>query len=34
VEFARGITRHAAAEIKSGTLARTEIVHRDDLVIL
>ena len=33
-EFARGITRHAADEIKSGGLARTEVIHRDDLVIL
>ena len=34
MEFARGITRHGAAEITSGTLMRTEVVHRDDLVIL
>lgn len=33
-EFARGISRFAAADIKSGELARTEVVHRDDLVIL
>jgi len=33
-EFARGIARFAAADIKSGELARTEVVHRDDLVIL
>ena len=33
-EFARGIARFAAAEIKSGGLARTEVIHRDDLVIL
>ena len=33
-EFARGIARFTAAEIKSGELARTEIIHRDDLVIL
>jgi len=33
-EFARGIARHTADEIKSGALARTEVVHRDDLVIL
>lgn len=34
LEFARGITRHSAAEINSGRLTRTEVVHRDDLVIL
>lgn len=33
-EFARGIARHSAAEIETHNLARTEIVHRDDLVIL
>lgn len=33
-EFARGITRYPAADIRSGKLARTEIVHRDDLVLL
>jgi glutamate 5-kinase len=33
-EFARGIVRHGATEILAQTLARTEIVHRDDLVIL
>ena len=33
-EFARGIARHSAAEINAGGLARTEVVHRDDLVIL
>jgi len=33
-EFARGITRFNAAEINSGSLARTEVIHRDDLVIL
>jgi len=33
-EFARGITRHGATEIKSGTLARTEVIHRNDLVTL
>lgn len=33
-EFARGIARFAAAEIRGGQLARTEIIHRDDLVIL
>ena len=34
VEFARGIVRYPAAEVSSGHLARTEVVHRDDLVIL
>ena len=33
-EFARGIARFAANEIRTGGLARTEVVHRDDLVIL
>jgi glutamate 5-kinase len=33
-EFARGIARFPAAEIKSGGLARTVVMHRDDLVIL
>jgi glutamate 5-kinase len=33
-EFARGIARHSASEISSRQLARTEIVHRDDLVLL
>jgi glutamate 5-kinase len=33
-EFARGIARFNAAEINSGSLARTEVIHRDDLVIL
>ena len=33
-EFARGIVRFAALEIKGGSLARTEVIHRDDLVIL
>jgi glutamate 5-kinase len=33
-EFARGIARFAASEIKAGAPARTEVVHRDDLVIL
>ncbi|HEY6170191.1 MAG TPA: glutamate 5-kinase [Verrucomicrobiae bacterium] len=33
-EFARGIARHSSAEFRAGKLARTEIVHRDDLVIL
>ncbi len=33
-EFARGIARHSAAEISSRQLARTEVIHRDDLVLL
>ena len=33
-EFARGIARFGAAEIREKKLARVEIVHRDDLVIL
>lgn len=33
-EFARGITRHSAPDIRARQLARTEIIHRDDLVIL
>jgi len=33
-EFARGIAKFGAAEIKSGQLPREEVIHRDDLVIL
>jgi len=33
-EFARGIAKFNANEIRSRTLARVELVHRDDLVIL
>src|SRR6185503_3998635 len=33
-EFARGISRHNSAEIKSSQLKRVELIHRDDLVIL
>lgn len=33
-EFARGIAKFGAGEIRSRTLARVELVHRDDLVIL
>jgi glutamate 5-kinase len=33
-EFARGIAKFAAAEIREKKLARVEVVHRDDLVIL
>jgi glutamate 5-kinase len=33
-EFARGIAKFSAAEVRARKLARVEIVHRDDLVIL
>jgi glutamate 5-kinase len=33
-EFARGIAKFSAGEIRAKTLARVELVHRDDLVIL
>ena len=33
-EFARGIAKFSSKEIQSRTLARVELVHRDDLVIL
>ena len=33
-EFARGIARYGAEEIRAKKLARVELVHRDDLVIL
>jgi glutamate 5-kinase len=33
-EFARGISEFASREIASGQLARIEIVHRDNLVVL
>ena len=33
-EFARGIAKFGAGEIRSRTLVRVELVHRDDLVIL
>jgi glutamate 5-kinase len=33
-EFARGIAKFGAAEVRGRKLARVEIVHRDDLVIL
>ncbi|HEY2951319.1 MAG TPA: glutamate 5-kinase, partial [Verrucomicrobiae bacterium] len=33
-EFARGIARYASKEIQEHQLSRTEVVHRDDLVIL
>jgi glutamate 5-kinase len=34
MEFARGIAKFSAEEIRAKTLARVELVHRDDLVIL
>jgi len=33
-EFARGIVRFTGGEIRHGGLGRTEVIHRDDLVIL
>ena len=33
-EFARGVSRFGATEIRADTLKRVEVVHRDDLVIL
>jgi glutamate 5-kinase len=33
-EFARGIVRFSAAQIQARQVPRTEVVHRDDLVIL
>ena len=33
-EFARGIAKFSAEEICAKKLARVELVHRDDLVIL
>jgi glutamate 5-kinase len=33
-EFARGIARFGADEVRARSLARVEVVHRDDLVIL
>jgi glutamate 5-kinase len=33
-EFARGIAKFGAAEVRARKLARVELVHRDDLVIL
>lgn len=33
-EFARGIAKFSAGEIRSRSLARVELVHRDDMVIL
>jgi glutamate 5-kinase len=34
MEFARGIAKFGANEIRQKTLARVELIHRDDLVIL
>jgi len=34
MEFARGIARYSAGEIRDQKLSRVELVHRDDLVIL
>jgi glutamate 5-kinase len=34
MEFARGIARFSAREIRADKLARVVLVHRDDLVIL
>jgi glutamate 5-kinase len=34
MEFARGIVKFSAGEIRAKKLARVELVHRDDLVIL
>jgi glutamate 5-kinase len=33
-EFARGIAKYGAAEVRGRKLSRVELVHRDDLVIL
>jgi glutamate 5-kinase len=33
-EFARGIARYSASEVNGRKLPRSEVVHRDDLVIL
>jgi glutamate 5-kinase len=33
-EFARGIAKFNAQEVRSANLPRAELVHRDDLVIL
>jgi glutamate 5-kinase len=33
-EFARGIARYSSSEINGRKLPRSEVVHRDDLVIL
>jgi len=33
-EFARGIARYSSADVQARQLPRTEVVHRDDLVVL
>ena len=33
-EFARGICRFSSAEVNAQPRPRTELVHRDDLVVL
>jgi glutamate 5-kinase len=33
-EFARGIARYSSADVQARKLPRTEVVHRDDLVVL
>jgi len=33
-EFARGLVKFSAQEIRSGTVHRKEVIHRDDLVVL
>lgn len=33
-EFARGLSRFSSADIQAGGLGRTEVIHRDDLVVL
>jgi glutamate 5-kinase len=33
-EFARGIAKFGADEVRGRKLSRVEVVHRDDLVIL
>jgi hypothetical protein len=33
-EFARGIAKFSAGEVRARNLTRVELVHRDDLVIL
>lgn len=33
-EFARGIVKYSSSDVQARQLARTEVVHRDDLVVL
>jgi len=33
-EFARGLVKFSAQEIRSGTVHRKEVIHRNDLVVL